>query len=65
MSEICSSPEAAQYLRIGRSTLEKLRVHGGGPKYVKLGLRRVGYLKADLDDWIAARPRVRNTSEAA
>ena len=65
MSEIMNTPEAAQHLRLGRSTLEKLRCFGGGPKFVKLGQRRVGYLRQDLDAWVAARPRLANTSEAA
>lgn len=37
-----------------RSTLEKLRVFGGGPPYLKLG-RAVRYRPADLDAWLVAR----------
>jgi hypothetical protein len=40
--------EAAGYLRCGVSTLNKLRVSGGGPRYVKM-LGRVTYAEADLE----------------
>jgi predicted DNA-binding transcriptional regulator AlpA len=51
-----SAPEAAQYLGISASTLSKLRVLGGGPKFHKLG-RRVIYTLDDLDGWFGARQR--------
>ena len=51
-----SAPEAAQYLGISASTLSKLRVFGGGPKFHKLG-RRVVYDTRDLDGWFEARQR--------
>jgi hypothetical protein len=51
-----SSPDAAQYLGISASTLSKLRVFGGGPKFHKLG-RRVVYDIRDLDAWFEARQR--------
>jgi predicted DNA-binding transcriptional regulator AlpA len=51
-----NAPEAAQYLGISASTLSKLRVFGGGPKFHKLG-RRVVYTLDDLDGWFEARQR--------
>jgi hypothetical protein len=48
--------EAAQYLGISASTLSKLRVFGGGPKYHK-PTRRVIYDTRDLDEWFEARQR--------
>jgi len=63
MSEILTTNQAAAHLALGRSTLEKWRCSGDGPKFIKLGLRRVGYLKTDLEEWIAARPRRGSTSE--
>jgi predicted DNA-binding transcriptional regulator AlpA len=44
---------AAAYTGLASSTLEKLRVYGGGPRYLKLR-RLVRYRQADLDDWLAA-----------
>lgn len=55
--------EAANYLGLSSSTLNKLRVFGGGPIFLKLG-RRVVYDKTDLDAWLAHRRR-RSTSDGA
>ena len=44
---------AAQYLSLAKSTLEKLRVYGGGPRFLKLN-RSVRYRSDDLDDWLRA-----------
>jgi predicted DNA-binding transcriptional regulator AlpA len=54
--------EAALALRLSERTLERLRVQGVGPRYVKLK-KRVLYQQSELDRWIAARV-VRSTSEA-
>ena len=55
--------EAAAHLRLSKSHLDKLRLTGGGPAYIKLG-RRVVYDLRDLETW-AERGRRTNTSEAA
>ncbi|UYC12859.1 helix-turn-helix domain-containing protein [Xanthomonas sp. CFBP 8445] len=44
-------PDAARHLGISVSTLEKMRVEGRGPRYVKIG-GRVFYRRADLDAYI-------------
>ena len=51
------SSEAAEYLRVGRSTLAKLRCYGGGPRFHKAGRRVVLYSRAVLDMWLDARER--------
>jgi len=43
---------AAEYVALKPSTLEKMRVRGDGPRFIKLGSRAVGYLLADLDAWL-------------
>jgi excisionase family DNA binding protein len=53
--------EAAAELRLSQRTLERFRVSGGGPTYVKAG-RLVRYREADLEAWITSRA-VNNTSE--
>jgi predicted DNA-binding transcriptional regulator AlpA len=53
--------EAADYLGLGKSTLDKLRLTGGGPAFYKVGARVV-YEPADLDAWIAQHKR-RSTSD--
>ncbi len=53
--------EAAKWLGVSPSFLEKARVTGGGPAFIKLG-RAVAYAEADLRAWTTER-RVHSTSE--
>jgi excisionase family DNA binding protein len=62
-SELVDVREAARRLGLSASTLNKMRVHGGGPRYSKLG-SAVRYSTADLDAWVAANSRT-STSAAA
>jgi len=48
--------EAAMALHLSVRTLERWRVSGDGPPFVKAG-RRVLYRPADIDSWIASRLR--------
>jgi hypothetical protein len=57
------TPQAAAYIGLSASTLEKLRLHGGGPAYYKSGPKIVLYETADLDAWLHARRRT-STSDA-
>ena len=49
---ILRTPEAAEYLGLASSTLEKMRVLRTGPVFIRLGGRAVGYDRADLDTWL-------------
>lgn len=53
---------AAKYVGLSKSTLEKLRVWGTGPKYLKLN-RTVRYRVSDLEAWLNERV-VSSTSES-
>jgi hypothetical protein len=55
--------EVAERFSISESTLEKLRLTGGGPIYIKRG-RSVRYAFGDVEQWLAAHRRT-NTSRAA
>jgi excisionase family DNA binding protein len=48
--------EAAVYVPAAKSTLDKLRVTGGGPRFIKIG-KRVLYDTTDIDDWMEAQKR--------
>lgn len=48
--------QAAEYVGLSKSSLDKLRCFGGGPRFFKLG-RSVVYSTADLDTWMAERAR--------
>ncbi len=58
------TPEAAQYLGIGQSTLERKRIDGTGPNFRLLGAKIVTYSVADLDAWASQDIRS-STSQAA
>jgi hypothetical protein len=62
LTERLSVEAAARYVGVSASTLNKLRVFGGGPVFIKLG-RRVVYDPTDLDSWLMARRR-RSTSDS-
>ncbi len=55
--------DAARYCGMAESTLEKLRITGGGSRFIKLG-KSVVYDPADLDDWLEANKR-RSTTDRA
>lgn len=44
-------PEAASYLGLAVSTLNKWRVYGGGPRFLKLG-RSIRYRQSELDAYL-------------
>jgi Helix-turn-helix domain len=56
-----TTPQAAAFVGLGVSSLEKLRVVGGGPAFLKIG-RRVVYDALDLERWVAKHRRS-STSE--
>ena len=45
---------AAEYCGVSKSLLEKLRLEGRGPAYIKLSPRLIVYSPADLDAWLAS-----------
>ncbi|PZU29897.1 MAG: hypothetical protein DI584_01415 [Stenotrophomonas sp.] len=45
--------DAAAHLGLSKSTLEKMRVEGRGPRYLKLG-GRCFYRRSDLDAYLEA-----------
>src|SRR4029077_18326537 len=54
--------DAARRLGVSASFLEKARVNGSGPSYVKIG-RTVAYRDADIDAWVAS--LVRHSTSAS
>lgn len=61
-ARILRTADAADYLGLSSSTLEKMRVYGTGPEFVRIGLRSVGYTLEALELWVNARRR-RSTSD--
>lgn len=56
--------EAAEFLSLSPRTLERWRVTGGGPRFIKAGGKSVRYRPADLLAWIDGQSRS-HTHEAA
>ena len=54
--------QAAQYLKVSKQWLEKLRCEGGGAKFSLLG-RRVVYRRSDLDAWALKRVRTSTSDQ--
>ena len=54
--------QAAAYVNLATSTLEKYRLTGKGPVYEKAGPKIVVYRPEDLDAWLNAQRR-RSTSD--
>jgi predicted DNA-binding transcriptional regulator AlpA len=59
---VLRTPQAAEYVGLSSSTLEKFRLSGQGPIYHKSGPKIVVYYPDDLDRWLHARRR-RSTSD--
>ena len=57
-----TTPEGAAHLRVSKSYLDKLRVYGGGPEFVRFGARKILYRTSALDRWVHER-RHQSTSE--
>ena len=58
---LLKTKDAAVRLGISKSTLEKLRLTGGGPVFVKRG-KSVFYTEQDLAEWVHVNRR-RSTSD--
>ena len=54
---ILRTPEAAEYVGLSPSSLEKKRLTGDGPRFIRLGGRAIGYDIKDLDAWLDGQRR--------
>jgi predicted DNA-binding transcriptional regulator AlpA len=66
-SAVLRTPEAAKYIGLSISTLNKMRCRGGNDAipFVKLGTRSVGYCVEDLNRWLDCRRRASTSAMAA
>lgn len=63
-TQLLTSGEAAQLLRLRPATLRAWRCRGAGPPFHKVG-DRVRYSRRDLDAWLANQRRESTAAEAA
>jgi hypothetical protein len=61
--QVVDTPGAATYTGLSASSLNKMRIFGGGPIFIKYS-RRVVYRISDLDVWMNDK-RVANTSQCS
>ena len=54
MSPLLTQREAAELLRLSERSLERYRLTGTGPRFVKAG-HCIRYREADLEAWVASR----------
>jgi predicted DNA-binding transcriptional regulator AlpA len=52
VKRVLRTPQAADYVGLSPSTLEKFRLTGNGPPYQKAGPKIVVYRAEDLDAWL-------------
>ena len=69
LASAVKSPIATRlFVGLSASALEKKRLSGGGPRFVRLGGRAVGYDIQDLDAWLdeqrGEQPTARNDEVA-
>jgi predicted DNA-binding transcriptional regulator AlpA len=57
--------EFATRYHLGRRTLQRWRCTGEGPRWCRLGPRRVMYRLADIEDWAKARTYAHRADELA
>jgi predicted DNA-binding transcriptional regulator AlpA len=63
MLALLTQREAAELLRVTERSLERYRLSGTGPKFIRLGkTRAVRYRPADVEAWLASKV-VASTSE--
>jgi predicted DNA-binding transcriptional regulator AlpA len=60
--KVLRTPGASEYTGLAVSTLEKMRLTGDGPEFIRLSARAVGYEIEALDRWLGSR-RCRSTSD--
>lgn len=60
--EIFDTQAAAKHCGLSKPTLERYRLTGDGPAFLKIGRKSVRYRLEDLNDWLASRLR-KSTSD--
>ena len=62
MAPVLSERRGAELLGLSVHTRQRFRVEGRGPRYLKLGKKRVAYAEADISAWLDSCRR-ENTSQ--
>lgn len=65
LDRLITENEAAAFVGYTVRALQKWRVRGGGPKFVKISARSVRYRRRDLMAWAEAHLRANTSAGAA
>ena len=58
VKRVLRTPEAAEFVGLSASTLEKLRLTGSGPAFQKAGPKIVVYYPEELERWLDSNRRI-------
>jgi predicted DNA-binding transcriptional regulator AlpA len=58
MNSLLTTREVADLLHVSQQWLELGRSKGYGPKFIRIGARRITYCAADVDAWIKDRTHI-------
>jgi predicted DNA-binding transcriptional regulator AlpA len=65
MDPVFTQRETSNYIKVPIPTLERWRQTGGGPRWVRLGARRVAYRLSDIEEWLEQRTYRHRAEELA
>lgn len=55
--------DAAKLVGISIATLDRLRAAGSFVRPIQLGEQAIGFLRSDIDEWLASRPVMHHYAE--
>ena len=58
---LLTEKELSTWLGLSLPTLQRMRSKGGGPKFIRLSLRRVAYRAADVEEYLITRTAERTS----
>lgn len=64
LDPLMAAKDAATFLSLSERTLDRYRVTGEGPRFCRVGPRRVAYRVADLHAWVEARVFAHRAAES-
>ncbi|UPY35430.1 helix-turn-helix domain-containing protein [Sediminicoccus sp. KRV36] len=65
IQQLLAPAEAARLLGVSVRSLERMRVAGDGPPFVRIGKRRVAYTAGCMEAWLASRTFDHRAAEMA
>jgi hypothetical protein len=64
LDRVLCEDEASKFLGVGRSSMQRWRYIGIGPKFVRVSKRRLGYRLSDLEAYLREREEAGEPAKA-